>query len=71
MADRRLRRRSYVAAPQRSKGMTNALRQWRRAARALAFVVELAHMAALPHLRFLMCQDTATAATDAPIEHLG
>jgi len=51
MADRRLRRRSYVAAPQRSKGMTNALRQWRRAARALAFVVELPHMAALPHLR--------------------
>jgi hypothetical protein len=55
----------------RSKGMTDALRQWRRAARALAFVVELAHMAALPHLRFLMCQDTATAATDAPVEHLG
>jgi len=51
--------------------MTNALRQWRRAARALAFAVELPHMAALPHLRFLMCQDTATAATDAPIEHLG
>jgi hypothetical protein len=55
----------------RSKGMTDALRQWRRAARALAFAVELPHMAALPHLRFLMCQDTATAATDAPIEHLG